>query len=339
MATTAFDKPFKTYDEMIKIMRERNIEIVDESLAKMVLENYSYYSIVNGYKNTFLQPDDSEKFIPGTRFEELYTLHLIDTNLNNILFKYILYIEKTLKSRLSYLVSENFGVYSDRADLSNNNPADYLYNRNYSNSNKKRDPILRKVKACLQNERKNPSLEHYINTKNHIPPWILTYNVPFGLSIEWYSILPGTHKTTICTKFINTPLLNIDEHKEFFSKALDLIKEYRNKIAHGNRTFSIMQLPVLPKKAILTLSLGNLSVDEYNTQKLGQNDVFAVFLVIMLLLNDQYLLTNFYNDCLNLFLPYKSQGVKFNGKSVFEVFGLPDNILDRMQNLLTVRFT
>ena len=100
-----------------------------------------------------------------------------------------------------------------------------------------------------------------------------------------------------------------------------------------------MQLPVLPKKAILTLSLGNLSVDEYNTQKLGQNDVFAVFLVIMLLLNDQYLLTNFYNDCINLFLPYKAQGVKFNGKSVFEVFGLPDNILDRMQNLLTARFT
>ena len=27
------------------------------------------------------------------------------------------------------------------------------------------------------------------------------------------------------------------------------------------------------------------------------------------------------------------------GKSVFEVFGLPDNILDRMQNLLTARFT
>ncbi|MCI9191666.1 MAG: Abi family protein [Lachnospiraceae bacterium] len=113
-------------------------------------------------------------------------------------------------------------------------------------------------------------------------------NVPFGLAIEWYSILRGTHKSAICSLFIDTPALTPDEKKEFFIKALSLIKEYRNQIAHGNRTFSIMQLPVLPKKQLLYLSGGILSESEYNN-RLGQNDIFAVFMVILLLINDQYL--------------------------------------------------
>lgn len=338
MSEIIFNKPFKTYFEMIDIMRERNIAVSDEAFAEMVLENYSYYSIVNGYKNTFLQLNDSEKFIPGTKFEELYTLHIIDTSLNNILFKYILYVEKALKSRLSYFTAENFGVYTNRLDLSNNDPDDYLYNRRYSNSNGKRDSILRKLKECLRNDRKDPCLEHYITTKNHIPPWILTYNVPFGLTIEWYTILRGIHKTEICTKFLNNPFLTTDELKEFFLKALQLLKEYRNKIAHGNRTFNIIGLPILPKKAILTLTFGNLSVSEYDHGRRGQNDIFAVFLVIMILLNDQYLLKNFYNDCWTLFYPYKEEKIKFNGKSIFEVFGLPDDILNRMERLLNIRF-
>ena len=323
---------------MIEIMKSRNIIIADESFTKMALQNFSYYSIVNGYKNTFLQLPNSEKFIEGTRFEELYTLHSIDTSLNTILFKYIIYIEKSLKSRISYLISENYGVYTDWNDMSNNNPDDYLYNRYYSNSTGKRDTILRKIKECITNQRNNPSLIHYRNTKNHIPPWIITTNIPFGLSIEWYTILKGIHKSDICSQFLSSEALTIDERKEFFIKALSLIKEYRNKIAHGNRTFSIMQLPILPKKAAILLSLGNLKEYEYNS-RLGQNDLFSVILVILILLNDSYLLTGFYRELYTLFIPYEQNNILFNGKSVYEVFGLPNNTLDQIQKLLEARFT
>lgn len=323
---------------MIELMKSRNIMISDDSYAKMLLENYSYYSIINGYKNTFLQVANSDKFINGTRIEELHTLHLLDVSLNNILFKYIIYIEKALKAKISYLISENYGVYTDRSDPVNNNPDDYLYNRHYSNSSGKRDPILRKIKDCAINPRNNSSLLHYINTKNHIPAWILTGNIPFGLTIEWYNILKGNDKTNICTQFITTPALTLDEKKEFFIKALNLAKEYRNKIAHGNRTFSIMQLPILPKKATLLLSFGNLSEKEYNA-RYGQNDIFAIFIIILILLNDPYLLANFYTDICALFTPYSNNNIKFNGHSIFNVFGLPEDVLLRLDKLLRARFT
>ena len=55
--------PFKTYAQMIEIMRKRHIVIEDTVFAKMALENFSYYSLVNGYKNTFLQiPKTDESF-------------------------------------------------------------------------------------------------------------------------------------------------------------------------------------------------------------------------------------------------------------------------------------
>ena len=79
----------------------------------------SYYMIINGYKTSFLNIPGTDNFVPGTKFEQLYTLHTIDISINQTLFKYILYIEQSLKTRISYLVSDKYGVFTDYYDLSN----------------------------------------------------------------------------------------------------------------------------------------------------------------------------------------------------------------------------
>ena len=43
MSPTIYDKPFKTYAQMIEIMRKRHIVIEDTVFAKKALENFSYY--------------------------------------------------------------------------------------------------------------------------------------------------------------------------------------------------------------------------------------------------------------------------------------------------------
>ncbi len=53
MSGIIYDKPFKTYDEQIKILLSRNINIPDYDFARMVLSSLSYYTIINGYKDTF----------------------------------------------------------------------------------------------------------------------------------------------------------------------------------------------------------------------------------------------------------------------------------------------
>lgn len=335
---TIFDKPFKTYEEMIKILESRHISITDKELALRALENFSYYGLINGYKNTFLQVPGTDKFVPGTTFDELYTLHIIDTGLNNILFKYILYLERALKSRISYLVSEKYGVFTDWTDETCNNGADYLCKNNYSNSNGNRINTLKSLKECIKEPKKNPSIIHYKNHKNHIPPWILTTNVPYGLTIQWYSILRGTDKDDICNSFISPGLIAPDQTKEFVKKSLDLTKEYRNKIAHGNRTFSIISLPQLPKHQLLSLTYNCVTGYEYDN-KMGQDDTMAVLLALIVMLNDPFVISNLIAELSALLMPYIEDQTTINGKSILEILGFPSNFIDRLKSLYTKKFT
>lgn len=333
---TTWDKPFITYDQMIELMKKRNIIINDVEFAKKTISNLSYYGLINGYKNTFLTVPSSDKFIEGTKFEELYTINLIDVSLNNIIFKYILYLEKSLKSKVSYVVSQKYGVYTNPNDYTFKDCNDYLCRKYYSRSNGKRNSILIKLKDSIHNHRDNSIIEHYINDKNHIPAWILTYNIPFGLAIEWYSILKDDDKKAVCNEFISTTLLTTDEKKEFLRKALMLAKEYRNKIAHGNRTFNIRNLPILPKKPLLLLSHNCISESEYN-QGMGQSDILAVMILLIILCNDKYLITNFYSELFSLFNPYIN--TTFNTKTIFEVFGMPNTTLHRILQLINYIYT
>lgn len=328
-SNNTFDKPFKTYEEQIKILESRKIKISNPDFTKQVLSSLSYYTIINGYKNTFLLVPGSDDFIEGTTFDGLYTLHIIDSNLNSIILKYILFVERYLKTRLSYLVSQNYGVYTDPVDFTNTNPADYLC-RNYYRGRGKNN-ILKSIKEVLSSPSINNSVAHYANDKNHIPAWILVTTIPFGLTIKWYSILSSTDKQSICEEFLPTTELTIDEKKEFITTAFSLLRKYRNNIAHGNRTFSVTNLPVLPKKALLSLSKGATSAEEYNAGY-GKNDLFAVILICFILINDRYLLINFLTDLNYTLMPYEN--ILINGKTIYETFKLPNDLTERLEKMI-----
>ncbi|MBD5456322.1 MAG: Abi family protein [Lachnospiraceae bacterium] len=314
-------------------MESRNVIINNPAFAKQVLGSLSYYTIINGYKNTFLSVPRSEKFSEGTTFEDLYTLHIIDTNLNSIILKYVLFLERYLKTRLSYLVSKEYGVYTDTNDITNTNPSDYLFRDNYNGAG--RNNILKKIKEVLTSPNLNLSVVHYANDKNHIPAWILVTAIPLGLTIKWYTILKPLDKQAICEQFIESNSLSVEEKKEFIIKSFNLLREFRNNIAHGNRTFNMSNLPVLPKNALLSLSYGSISTTEYNAGY-GKSDTFAVILICFILLNDRYLLTNFLQDLKYTLMPYKDTII--NDKTIFEIFRLPNNIFERLNAMSSKRF-
>ena len=324
-----YDKPFKTYDELIELMISRNIVISDRNVAKMALSNISDYTLINGYKNTFLSLDGTDKFVPGTRFEELYTIHIVDTNFSSILLKYILHIEHSLKSKISYIVAKQFGVYTDFLQSVSKDSSDYLCLYNYSSSTGHRRNILLRIKQCGIDTRNNLSLNHYKTTKNHVPPWILIDNVPFGLAIKWYSILKPEEKNYVCNNLVLSQILSIDDKKEFLLKSLNILKDYRNNIAHSHRTFENITSHELPKKPLLSLASELISEKEY-LSGMGRNDLYSVVIIISILINDSHFADNFLRDLLLLFNPYLENNIRFCGKSILDVFGMPDNLIDRI---------
>ena len=319
-----YDKPFKTIEEQIEIISNRNVQIEDSPFVRESLESISYYTLMNGYKDSFLADRDGENFQDGTTFNMIYTLHWIDISLSNIIFKYILLVEKSLKTKIAHLVGEKYGVEKN----------DYLFHRNYSNPNGSRNGTLNDIRDLIKYCKKNSSLSYYKLNKNHVPPWIIVNDMMFGLTIQWYSILKGNDKEEICEKFIgDIDVLSICEKKELLRKSLDILRAFRNKVAHGSRIFNLDINEELPKKQIVLLTNGILSAEEYD-HGLGKNDLFAVLIALCILINDPIILTNIMVE-LTLFLsPYKEKNILFIDKTLFELFGLPEDILERIDKLV-----
>ena len=65
-----YDKPFRTYDEQISYLKTcHGLDIHDADFARRVLRSISYYDIINGYKDSFMEGD---KFKPHISIEFLY---------------------------------------------------------------------------------------------------------------------------------------------------------------------------------------------------------------------------------------------------------------------------
>lgn len=331
-AAINYDKPFKDYPQQVQEIRAKNIVIEESEFTFECLESISYYSLINGYKDLFLVGLDAngkDIFQDGITFENIYSLYTIDTNLNNILFKYILKVEKSLKTKLAYLVSSKYGV----------DKSDYLDHRHYSNSKKIRSSVLTKLKKDLKECKEGTAIHYYEQNKNHTPPWILVNHIYFFEAINWYSTLIGADKEYIVSRMLRKISTKENElDKEFLINSLKLIRSYRNNIAHGNRTFKSNVKEELPKKPLLTMVPDNvLSATEFK-KGLGKNDLYAVFLIIIILTNDSYAVQNFLNDLRFTLLAYAE--VEFcPGLSLFQTLGLPDDLFSRLESLTSYKFS
>lgn len=99
------DKPFKTYTELLQILKSRNVIIPNDEQAIQILSTFSYYSLINGYKDLF--PTVNDIFTVPIVIYDFYYLSFLDRNLNNIFFKYIIRTEKELKSQKDKNISIN----------------------------------------------------------------------------------------------------------------------------------------------------------------------------------------------------------------------------------------
>lgn len=64
---------------------------------------------------------------------------------------------------------------------------------------------------------------------------------------------------------------------------------------------------------------------------MGQNDTMAVLLALIIMINDTYLVSNLVRELVELFNPYID--ITFNHKTVFEVFGFPNDLNQRLEKL------
>ena len=72
-----YDKPFKTYEQLLELLESRNFIIDDKTFAIGVLKNISYYTLINGYYHIFDTEPGSDVLKTPVSFNNLYALHII----------------------------------------------------------------------------------------------------------------------------------------------------------------------------------------------------------------------------------------------------------------------
>lgn len=98
----------RTYQEQIRILKERNLIINDESFAEAVLSRVNYYRL-SAYG---LGLHDNNKYKDNITFEIIYRLYEFDVRFRHLLLEVIEIIEVMFRTKIAYHMAIKYGCES-----------------------------------------------------------------------------------------------------------------------------------------------------------------------------------------------------------------------------------
>ena len=239
------NKPFKTYNQQLRILRSRNMEITDSKKAMKILKREGYYNIVNGYKEIFLdlalsKQKQEDWYKNGTTFNHLFALYTFDRALKSCLLSNILKMETFLKTQIAYFFSKKYHQNFSYLDINNFEPS----------SPEKVTNLISKVSNVItKNSSKRDQggqVYHYLNKYKELPLWVLVNKMTLGETYHFFDALQTSVKNDITETFINMfnkeYRVNITPYTPSQNKVLSemftFINDFRNICAHDNRLFN-----------------------------------------------------------------------------------------------------
>lgn len=300
------EKQFKTLDEQIEIFKHKGLVIKDEKYAKEVLLRENYF-FLNGYRHLFYKSETEKAFIPGTTFEELYSMFLFDRSFRNVLFKYLLVIENNLKSITSYQLSKKYG-YKEK---------DYLKVKNFTQIPERQrqvNDLIKKMKRQIRiNGSQHTATSHYVSHYGYIPLWILVKVLSFGVVSEMVSILKPEDQKDIS----NIYGIETDD----FINYLPILANYRNLCAHEDILYENRTQKEIPDT--IYHKILNIPRDEEG-YIYGKNDLFALIIIMkQMLLKEEFKNMTFELDNIVQTLNYNLTSIKID--KVLNQMGFPLN--------------
>lgn len=231
-------KSFKTINEQIEILESRNVIVDDREAARQFLLRNSYYSLVNGYKDFFLDKDrtnrDVEVYRDGTTFAHLATLYRFDNELRLAMMRCLTIAEKAMKTATVHAFCHKFPDPEDYLD-----PSSYCLKKDYRG--KEYTANLIRLLSTLQGIRdgrgdRRPYIEHYRRKYGFVPLWVVANALTFGNMSHFYSLQKiGVQNETchlIC-KSIDRDVISAKTLRGIYST----LTAFRNTCAHGGRLF------------------------------------------------------------------------------------------------------
>lgn len=243
-------KTFKTVPEQMAILESRGMVVGEEAATILLRENY--YSIVNGYKDPFLdkramRTSADDVYLEGTRFEWLYSLFEFDRELRQITFSYLIRAEAALKTATVYAFCESHPACSDYLDRSSFcsvrdmlMPKTFKGNRaalHSKNLNALMGILNRKLVITASSR---PFTAHYMAAYGEVPLWVLSNDLTFGNMSHFYQLMKRGDQNAACKHLFKTTLRangdkKITPHEVL--RAYEVLTRFRNLCAHDERLY------------------------------------------------------------------------------------------------------
>lgn len=323
-------KPFKTYNDQIRTLRGRGVKIgngnkKDKRIAKKILIEENYYSLINGYKDLFLLSINPEKYKRNTNFFEIYALYNFDRNLRNIFLKKILKVENKLKSVIAYTFANKYG--NDYLNIKNYDvilKTDTAYpttSDNIEKNNEKLNEVCKLInfltKSLSDNVLKKQYLNHSLLEHEGVPMWVLVNILTMGTISKFYMYMKKSDRIEV-SKYFNV----LESH---LGKYIYLINLFRNICAHEERCYSERVRGNI-NNTIHHRRL-KLKQDKQRNYLQGKKDVFALLITMKELLSKKdYNILKLKLDKIILELQSKLNTISIN--DVLYKMGFPSNWKD-----------
>lgn len=298
-------KPFLSFDaQLAHLQTNKGLTIPDPAYAKSMLQQIGYFGLIGGYKTPFRNPS-TRKYRYGTQFEDIVALYQFDENLRELFLKYILKIERHIRSLLSYYFTEKYGEQQTH----------YLNPGNY-------DPryapdvarLINTLDKLANHTSDYPYINHQRQTYGNVPLWVLVNGLSFGSLSKFYNFLTSDLKTKVAKHFDK---VNIRQLEQFLS----VITKFRNVCAHNERLFSYQTRNDGPDMPLHQ----KLRIPQRGTQyTCGKRDLFAVVIAFRYLLpNEDF--KKFKQNLSKIIGQYLSSSAFLSESDLYAYMGFPTN--------------
>lgn len=240
-------KEFKDIEGLVGILNSRGVE-TDENTAPALIRE-SYYAIINGYKDTFLdreamQSSDEDVYKPGTTFTQIYDLFLFDREMRSAVFPFLTKAESIMKNAVVYSFCDRYraiDAYLKTSSYVNAKdmlvPARYrgdraeLHERNLKN-------LLRILRKKLKvNDRTPMFIRHYLERHGEVPLWVLQNDLTFGNMEHFYQLQTRGVQNQACRIIGDVAGHGVRIGALQLLTAFEILVGFRNICAHEDRFY------------------------------------------------------------------------------------------------------
>jgi len=233
----SYNKPPRTYEEQLAILESRGLVVVDRATALHRLGHHNYYRI-SAYRFTLTESGNPDRFLPGTTFEQLWSLYCFDRQLRLLVTEAVKRLEISVRTNWAYVLGRGYGA------MAYERPSVFRNPQRHTNALGRLDEELgRSHEAFVAHYRRKYGM-------TRPPIWAACEVMSFGLLSRFYENIRHIRDKKVISRIYDlTPenLKSLLEHSVYV----------RNLCAHHgrlwNRRFTItMSLPKRQPAALVT---------------------------------------------------------------------------------------